>query len=422
MIWNKYWKRVESNNSALLKENLRLKETLRQKDQIIKFYQDQQKGGLAVKECKSPRKEEKKKDFNGTNDELSYFLWDVLNKLPEGKSYRVMYKYITDSMNFLMKTESWIILKKDFAVEKYKGFICDPYRKENFKDVEVSIKEKFISSINSVSDPVIFGEKEKEVYMPFLVKYFSVTAYNCLVVPIHNEEIGNIGYVVFLNKNVEKERLDFNARDEILSAVWASVTKIFFEIEDAHFLERTIAAKILKMSQMIHEGLACTTIKDIIALFEERLPDFFGVKRVNFYLWDHKRQEIYKIVEEDYKDKLIFFSSQSGIAGKVSNEGKVMLTNNVSTYFQFSQKIDDPLGKYHSITGLPEDGVVNILTLPIYWYNEGLDDSYKHFPLAVVQVINKVNNMPFLKTEAKDLDKTSQFIGQILWRVLTKAN
>jgi hypothetical protein len=43
------------------------------------------------------------------------------------------------------------------------------------------------------------------------------------------------------------------------------------------------------------------------------------------YLCDHRRQEIYQIItDKEGKDKLIYFSSQSGIAGKVSNEGKLI--------------------------------------------------------------------------------------------------
>lgn len=123
----------------------------------------------------------------------------------------------------------------------------------------------------------------------------------------------------------------------------------------------------------------------MITLFEQKLPGFYAVDRVNVYLCDHKRQEIYKIQnDKDNNDTLVFYSSQSGIAGKISNEGKALIANNVTTFFQFIPKIDDPIGKYHSITGEPEEGVINILTIPIYCLNDGLDDSYKHFPIAVI--------------------------------------
>jgi len=59
-------------------------------------------------------------------------------------------------------------------------------------------------------------------------------------------------------------------------------------------------------------------IREMIELLEHKLPDLYAVKRVNMYLCDHKRQEIYKMVKGEDKVKLLFYSSQVGIAGKVS--------------------------------------------------------------------------------------------------------
>ena len=117
---------------------------------------------------------------------------------------------------------------------------------------------------------------------------------------------------------------------------------------------------------------------------------------------------------------MCYYSSQPGIAGKVSNEGKAIMSNNVSSYFQFIPKIDDPLGKYHNITGVPEEGEVNILTVPIFCRDEDLDDIYQYFPIAVIQTINKINDMPFTKEDMEDTVQCSQFIGQILCKIMTR--
>ena len=162
----------------------------------------------------------------------------------------------------------------------------------------------------------------------------------------------------------------------MLAILWASVTKILFYIEDYHYDSRTVKSKIWKINSLLTDSLSLENIKNVIKLIESRLPDIYGWARANIYLCDHKRQEIYKIIEEEANnEKLIFFSSQSGLAGKVSNEGKAMIANNVVTYFQFNNEIDDPNGKYHSILKIPEDGVVNILTIPIYWF-KGADILY----------------------------------------------
>lgn len=202
-----------------MKENWKLKEIIKDKDRMIKFYQNQEKQGSRTKEPGVIRKDDAKSDVNSTNDELAYFLCDTLNKLPESKSYRVMYKYLTDGMKYLLKTETCIILKKDFSENKYKGFICDLHSKENFKPVETSLKEKFIASLNEGSGPIVYSEKDKEEITPFLVKYFETTAYNCLAVPVNAPEVDNLGWIMFLNKNILKERFDFNTKDLTLALV-----------------------------------------------------------------------------------------------------------------------------------------------------------------------------------------------------------
>jgi hypothetical protein len=82
---------------------------------------------------------------------------------------------------------------------------------------------------------------------------------------------------------------------------------------------------------------------------------------------DHRRQEIYQIVTQNNgKDALIYYSSQSGIAGKVCNEGKSFVANCVEDYHQFVPEIDDPKCEYHPVTGISLGGQVNILTVPIF--------------------------------------------------------
>ena len=163
--------------------------------------------------------------------------------------------------------------------------------------------------------------------------------------------------MLFICYSHAKEKLSFNNNDEQLSLVCSNLVKMFFKLKEANMITKNIENKNWKMSELVDKSLQAKSIKEYIAIIQSKAPDFYKVQRVNIYLCDHKRQEIYQIVEHDSKsDKLIFFSSQSGIAGKVSNEGKSFIANNVEDYHQFLQKIDDPFGKYHPITGLPEGG------------------------------------------------------------------
>ena len=76
-----------------------------------------------------------------------------------------------------------------------------------------------------------------------MVKYFETTAYNCLLIPIIQNESDNIGYIIFVNKHIEKERMTFNKHDELLSIVTSNIVKIFFEIYNMQAMKQYIANK-----------------------------------------------------------------------------------------------------------------------------------------------------------------------------------
>jgi hypothetical protein len=131
-------------------------------------------------------------------------------------------------------------------------------------------------------------------------------------------------------------------------------------------MKRAIENKNWKMSELVDQSLMALSVKEFIYHVELLAPDFYKVERINLYMCDHRRQEIYQIVAKEDQDVLIFYSSQSGIAGKVSNEGKSFIANRIQDHHQFYQKIDDPKGSYHPETGVPIKGEVNILTVPIF--------------------------------------------------------
>mmetsp|Transcript_8969 Transcript_8969/g.7977 ORF Transcript_8969/g.7977 Transcript_8969/m.7977 type:complete len:109 (+) Transcript_8969:586-912(+) len=77
-------------------------------------------------------------------------------------------------------------------------------------------------------------------------------------------------------------------------------------------------------------------------------------------------------------------------------------------------EIDDPKGEYHPVTGMPLKGAVNILTVPIFCYNDLMEPCFKYYPLAVIQIINRVDELPFTEVDQKNTEKCSQFLGKIL--------
>mmetsp|Transcript_2401 Transcript_2401/g.2265 ORF Transcript_2401/g.2265 Transcript_2401/m.2265 type:complete len:153 (+) Transcript_2401:619-1077(+) len=152
-----------------------------------------------------------------------------------------------------------------------------------------------------------------------------------------------------------------------MSQTLAFLTRIFFRIHDADALTKSIEDKNWKMSELVDQALASTNIKEFIEIIQAKAPEFYKVQRVNIYMCDHRREEIYQIVSGgDKPDVLVFYSNQSGIAGKVSNVGKSFIANNVQDYHQFVPEIDDPGETYHPVTGLSKNGTVNILTVPIF--------------------------------------------------------
>ena len=77
----------------------------------------------------------------------------------------------------------------------------------------------------------VYTEAEKEKFQPFLVKNFNFTAFNCMMATVSDEELGMLGVIVFLNKNLEKERIDFSQKDAQLAGVCSKIANLLFEIE-----------------------------------------------------------------------------------------------------------------------------------------------------------------------------------------------
>lgn len=216
-------------------------------------------------------------------------------------------------------------------------------------------------------------------------------------------------------KTLTKKRKTLINKDERLATICMYLIKAYFKIEDSQLITRAIENKNWKMSELVDKALMAISVKEFISVVHSHAPDFYKVERVNIYMWDHRRQEIYQIIEDkEGTDALIFFSSQSGIAGKVSNEGKSFIANRIQEHHQFLQEIDDPKGKYHPVTGVPIKGEINILSIPIFWYNELMEPAFKYYPLWVIQLINKTNDLPFTEEDQKNSEKWSQFLGKIL--------
>ena len=72
-------------------------------------------------------------------------------------------------------------------------------------------------------------------------------------------------------------------------------------------ITKSIEIKNWKMSKLVDKSLQEKSIKEYIEIFQLKAPGFYKAQKVDVYLCDHKRQEIYQIVEHDSKtDKLIF--------------------------------------------------------------------------------------------------------------------
>ena len=99
-------KRIEAHNRVLNKENFKLKEIIKEKEQTIKNLTQKSKINITPKVTKTIKKDDSKQDISTSNDEFLYYVYDIFSKIPESKSYDVMYKYLTDAMKYLLKVET----------------------------------------------------------------------------------------------------------------------------------------------------------------------------------------------------------------------------------------------------------------------------------------------------------------------------
>jgi len=84
--------------------------------------------------------------------------------------------------------------------------MLDTQFNDDFNPVEINEKDRFIQRILFHKGAIILNEKNKESFMPFIIKHFGITAHNILCIPVTSNEYGVIGILVFANKQIEKER------------------------------------------------------------------------------------------------------------------------------------------------------------------------------------------------------------------------
>jgi hypothetical protein len=139
-----------------------------------------------------------------------------------------IYKYLLEAMKYLLKADTGMILEKDFAIQKYNGFLVNTQQNYEFRSVDVSEKDRFMTQIVKSRNSVIYSDKYKDLFMPFLTKNFNIACYNLLCVPIHDEVYGPIGVLIFGNKQVEKDHKYFDKTDEQLGEICGNLIKTFF--------------------------------------------------------------------------------------------------------------------------------------------------------------------------------------------------
>jgi len=105
------------------------------------------------------------------------------------------------------------------------------------------------------------NEKFKEIFTPFVVKVLGITAHNCMCVPVHDEEFGAMGLIIFANKHVEKEYKNFDKKDEKLADLCSSIAQVFFKIKSAEMYSKAIEDKNWRMSELVDKALASSNMK-----------------------------------------------------------------------------------------------------------------------------------------------------------------
>lgn len=117
-------------------------------------------------------------------------------------------------MKFLMKTDRCIILKQDFVIERYIGFMTESETNDEYKPITIPAKDKFMTRVMRSDKLTIMNEKFKELFSSFLIKFLGITGYNMMAVPIHDTLYGPVGCIIFVNKQIGKEKINFNTKDE----------------------------------------------------------------------------------------------------------------------------------------------------------------------------------------------------------------
>ena len=110
----------------------------------------------------------------------------------------------------------------------------------------------------------------------------------------------------------------------------------------------------------------------LLEYIEGPLCTYFGVHRINFWISNQIKNELYKVVRDGKtnKQKIISYDSTKGIAKAVAKDGIPILANDAHNSTKFLAEVDDPKGSNAKLTHSKVP--VSILTLPVFKSSDSL--------------------------------------------------
>ncbi|CAI2365198.1 unnamed protein product [Moneuplotes crassus] len=162
---------------------------------------------------------------------------------------------------------------------------------------------------------------------------------------------------------------------------------------------------------------------------EGSLCQYFSVNRINFWICDHIKNQLFKVVRDgkNHEQKIISYESDKGIANSVAKDGIPIVENEANDTKKFLAELDDPKGKYYKFNQPASQ--VSILSVPVYKSSEssissnclGRICSCSNSALSVLQLINKDNGTPFDENGLEEAKEFCYSLGDII-TVVSKAD
>jgi len=150
-----------------------------------------------------------------------------------------------------------------------------------------------------------------------------------------------------LSNNEDRNLVERKTEDDKFKAYFCTyLISVFLNTIETKAEIEDLKVKNISIHHTYTRMLNYSEIWRLIEYIEGDLCFYFGVHRINLWLCNHIKNELFKVISDgkSIQQKIISYDTTKGIAKSVANDGIPIVANDAHKSPKFLREIDDPRG------------------------------------------------------------------------------